>query len=185
MIAEHSLEPSRLPTMAPQPQTKREAIVHALNYNPDLILLMRTFKKISPQEDLKCENFSRLFLDKIPLQNTNLRGAIFHNTRLRQAKLYGCDLRNADFRGADLRGASLKGADLRGADFTGACLRGTDLDTAVCTATDFSGCNLLKARNLTSASLFGARLSPEQQNELREKLSENLQLSWKHSKSKK
>ena len=56
-------------------------------------------------------------LERVNLQEADLRGVTFHETILLYAKFSNADLRGADFSGALLRGVNFKEADLRGAEF--------------------------------------------------------------------
>lgn len=122
-------------------------------------------------------------LNKVYLENADLRGAKLHEFNLQEANLCDADLEGADLEGADLcraklcranlrgmklRNTKLKGADLRDADLTGAQLQFAQLESANLSKTLLKNANLLGANvrsvDLTDADLTGAVLDRSEWN---------------------
>jgi len=107
--------------------------------------------------DLTDANFSKLMLQGIDLEQSNLTGANFSNADLSIAKkekfdlpsnLTRVNLKNANFSNANLSGVNFEGAYLKNVNFSGANLTNANLKDAS-----------LKGANFEEAKLDGTILS--------------------------
>lgn len=114
-------------------------------------------------EDLRCADFRGAYL-----RDANLRGADLRGANLWQADLNGADLRDARINGAYLSSADLRNADLRGAVLDGAVLSDAylleaDLGTASLREADLRGAYLagsdFRYADMSNADLRNARVS--------------------------
>lgn len=147
---------------------------------------------ILKRADLRRAQLRKAKIQYANLERANLRGANLLEANLRGANLRGADLGGANLRGADLsrranlRGARLEGADLGGADLGGARLEGANLigarlEGARLLGANLLGANLNGARNLTIEqlsevrTLYQAKLDPELEKQIKEKLARLLE----------
>lgn len=98
-----------------------------------------------------------LWLGKVDLSETDLRGANFHGAIMPGADLHKCHLQGSDLVGANLGGANLQDAILVGADLRRAYLRGADLRRADLREVNLAEADLTDA-NLSETNLLDANL---------------------------
>jgi uncharacterized protein YjbI with pentapeptide repeats len=113
--------------------------------------------------DLSYANFtgadlSGAHLQRVHLEDADLRGAHLTGADLRGAHLQRAHLEEADLSGAHLTGADLEEAHLRGADFKWAHLKGTDLRRTKIKETEFNKADLREV-DLSEAHLSSQNLS--------------------------
>ena len=116
------------------------------------------------------------------LQSADLREADLRHANFMAADMRGCDLNKAKLNNAGMQGVQLQplvlnegraiatdlsGAALRYVNFSGASLRQVNFRNADLSYANLQGCDLTDA-DLTGATLEGARLSPSQQEMLKD-----------------
>lgn len=102
-----------------------------------------------------------LFIRKLDLQGTDLRGADLFDGHLGRTDLRGAHLEGADLRRAHVDGSALGGAHLEGADLSRAHLEAADLTRAHLEGATLEGAHL-EGANLSKAHLQYAKLHQAQ-----------------------
>lgn len=125
-----------------------------------LTVIQRRKKEQDPEKaviDLSKSNFSRVILEAVELQKTNLEFTNLQGTFLRNANLQEASLGFANLQGANLWGGDLQEADLTKTNLQRAKLEFTNLQKALLWNTNLQEAKLLGA-NLQGADLSEANL---------------------------